>query len=48
MDLPVAALPVSDSLSLKLADSTGEKATQGIVTTVSGGGTSGVRPPVKR
>jgi hypothetical protein len=44
-DLPVAALPVSDSLSAKLADSTGQK---GILTTVSGGGTSGVRPPVKR
>ena len=47
MDLPVAALPVSDSLSPKLADSTGEKAMQGILTTVSGGGTAGVRP-VKR
>ena len=47
MDLPVAALPVSDSLSLKLADSTGQKAMQGILTTVSGGGTAGVRP-VKR
>ena len=46
-DLSVAALPVSDSLSLKLADSTGQKAMQGILTTVSGGGTSGVRP-VKR
>jgi hypothetical protein len=47
-DLPVAALPVSDSLSLKLADSTGQKAMQGILTTVSGGGTSGVKPPAKR
>jgi hypothetical protein len=47
-DLPVAALPASDSLSPKLADSTGEKAMQGILTTVSGGGTSGVRPPFKR
>src|SRR6185312_9761154 len=47
-DLPVAALPVSDSLSPMLADSTGEKAVQGILTTVSGGGTSGVKPPPKR
>lgn len=47
-DLPVAVLPVSDSLSPKLADSTGQKAMQGILTTVSGGGTSGVKPPHKR
>jgi hypothetical protein len=47
-DLPVAALPVGDSLSPKLADSTGQKALQGILTTVSGGGTSGVKPPPKR
>ena len=47
-DMPVAALPVTDSLSPKLADSTGQKAMQGILTTVSGGGTSGVRPPAKR
>ena len=48
-DLPVAALPVSDSVNPKLAtDSTGQKAMQGILTTVSGGGTSGVRPPAKR
>ncbi|MFL5535908.1 MAG: hypothetical protein ACJ8AP_09410, partial [Gemmatimonadales bacterium] len=47
-DLPMAALPASDSFSPKLADSTGEKAMQGILTTVSGGGTSGVRPPAKR
>jgi len=47
-DMPVAALTASDSLSPKLADSTGEKAMQGILTSVSGGGTSGVRPPVKR
>ncbi|MFL5472795.1 MAG: hypothetical protein ACJ8AM_10595 [Gemmatimonadales bacterium] len=47
-DLPVAALPATDSLSPKLADSTGQKALQGILTTVSGGGTSGVKPPSKR
>ena len=47
--LPVAALPTSDSISPALAtDSVGPKATQGILTTVSGGGTSGVRPPAKR
>jgi len=47
-DVPVAALPGTDSLSPKLADSTGQRAMQGILTTVSGGGTSGVKPPAKR
>jgi hypothetical protein len=47
-DLPVSALPVTDSLNAKLTDSTGQKAMQGILTTVSGGGSSGVKPPLKR
>src|SRR5829696_6793244 len=47
-DLPVAVLGAADSLSPKLADSTGPKTTQGILTTVSGGATSAVKPPPKR
>jgi hypothetical protein len=47
-DLPVAALGAADSLSPKLADSTGQKAMQGILTTVSGGATSAIKPPPKR
>src|SRR3954468_738415 len=47
-DLPVAALPATDSLSPRLGDSTGQKAMQGILTTVSGGGTSAVKAPSRR
>ena len=47
-DLPVAALGAAVSLSPKLADSTGQKAMQGILTTVSGGATSAIKPPPKR
>jgi len=47
-DLPVAALGAADSLSPKPADSSGQKAMQGILTTVSGGATSALKPPPKR
>jgi hypothetical protein len=47
-DLPVAALAAADSLRLKPADSTGQKAMPGILTTVSGGATSAVKAPPKR
>ena len=46
--LPVATLPAADSLNPQPADSAGQKAMQGILTTVSGGGTSSVKTPPKR
>jgi hypothetical protein len=46
-ELPMAALPAGDSLIPRLVDSTGQKGMQGILTTVSGGGTSAAKAPPK-
>jgi len=47
-NLALGALPADDSPSTRLADSTGQKAIHGILTTVSGGATSAVKLPPKR
>jgi hypothetical protein len=46
-ELPVATLPAADSVAPRMVDSTGRKALQGILTTVSGSEPPAVRPPTK-
>jgi hypothetical protein len=48
-DLPVATLPAADSVAARVVDSSGKKALQGILTTVSGGETpSAAKTPARR